>query len=99
MDAKPAIPPKNPCPNRRPKRPAPRKPAARPPSNPVPKKPGRPEAWPTVPALLGWVTLRWIGAAVFGAVRVAGGAEKVRTPRLAPDDPPPPHALASRSHS
>src|SRR6185312_349779 len=41
------------------------------------------------------VTLRWIGAAVFGAVRVTGGAEKVRTPRLPPEDPPPARALAS----
>ena len=99
MDAKPAIPPKNPCPNSRPNRPAPRKPAARPPSNPLPKNPGRADAWPTVPALLGCVTLRCMGAAVFGAVRVAGGAEKVLMPRLPPENPPPARALASAATS
>ena len=36
-----------------------------------------------------YVTERWIGAAVFGAVRVAGGAENVREPRLPPEKPPP----------
>jgi len=41
----------------------------------------------------GGVMLRSIGAAGAGAVRVAGGAEKVREPRL-PMLPPPP-ALAS----
>src|SRR5215472_15267649 len=37
IEAKPAIPPKNPYPNSRPSRPAPRKPAASPPNNPRPE--------------------------------------------------------------
>jgi len=38
--------------------------------------------------------LRWIGAAVVGAVRVAGGATKVREPRLPKFMPPPTRASA-----
>ena len=73
-----------PVPEQRPNKPAPRNPAARPPSNPPPKKPGRDAVWPTAPALPGCVRVRCIGAAALGAVRVAGGAEKVRMPRLPP---------------
>jgi hypothetical protein len=35
---------------------------------------------------------RSIGAAVFGAVRVGGGVEKVRKPRLPPEKPRPARA-------
>ncbi|MEI2736509.1 MAG: hypothetical protein V9G24_18160 [Rhodoblastus sp.] len=41
------------------------------------------------------VTERSIGAAEFGAVRVAGGALKVLEPRLPTDEPPPGRAQAS----
>jgi hypothetical protein len=41
------------------------------------------------------VSVRCIGAAAFGAVFVAGGAEKVRMPRLPPEKPPPARACAS----
>src|SRR5262245_44047233 len=98
-EAKPAMPPKSPCPKRRPNKPAPRKPAARPPSSPPPNKPGRGVAWPTVFDLPGCVTVRCIGAAALGAVWVAGGAEKVRVPRLPPEDPPPARACASAAMS
>src|SRR5215831_4586793 len=43
---------------------------------------------------VGWVMLRWIGAAVDGAVRVGGGAENVRDPRLPALKPPPTRASA-----
>jgi hypothetical protein len=43
---KPTMPPKSPCPNSRPNRPASRKPAAIPPNNPPPNKPGRIAVWP-----------------------------------------------------
>src|SRR5262245_9607385 len=47
IEAKPAIPPKNPNPNSRPSRPAPRKPAARPPNNPrSANKPELDVVWP-----------------------------------------------------
>jgi hypothetical protein len=39
--------------------------------------------------------LRWIGAAVVGAVRVVGAAEKVRLPRLPELKPPPTRASAA----
>jgi hypothetical protein len=42
-----------------------------------------------IPGLPGWVKVRFIGAAVPGAVVVLGGAEKVREPRE-PELPPPP---------
>ena len=42
-----------------------------------------------MPGLPGWVKVRFIGAAVPGAVVVEGGAEKVRDPRE-PELPPPP---------
>src|SRR5262249_5186390 len=91
--------PKNPCPNNRPKRPAPRNPAAIPPNNPPanprpPNKPGRVPAWPMDAASPGCVIDLWIGAAV-GAVGVLGGAENVRIPRLPPEKPPPARACAS----
>src|SRR5215831_18792555 len=54
IEAKPAIPPKNPYPNSRPSRPAPRKPAARPPNNPRPaNKPELDVVWPIGVALEG----------------------------------------------
>src|SRR6185437_4253087 len=87
-EANPPIPPKKPCPNRSPNRPAPMKPAAKPPNSPPPNRPGRVEFPKGVDGRLGWVVLRWIGAAE-GAVRVADGTEKVRAPRL-PNEPPPP---------
>ena len=71
-EAKPAIPPKNPCPNSKPNRPAPRKPAAMLPNNPrPPRKPGLGGAEPSG-APEGCVIERWIGAAA-GAVGVLGG--------------------------
>jgi hypothetical protein len=51
-----------------------------------------------VTALPGWpgcVIERSIGAAVVGAVRVEGGAENVREPRLPKLEPPPARASAS----
>src|SRR5262245_39455990 len=98
-EAKPAIPPKSPCPKRRPNKPAPRKPAARPPSIPPLNKPERGAAWPTEFDLPGCASERCIGVAAFGAVGVAGGAEKVRVPRLPPEDPPPARACASAAMS
>ena len=56
------------------------------------RQPGAPGR-PAVAALPGCVIERWIGAAVLGAVRVAGGAENVRVPRLPPEKPPPARAL------
>src|SRR6516162_6762838 len=67
IEAKPAIPPKNPCPNSRPNRPAPRNPAANPPNKPRPKKPGLGVAWPEGAAPERCVNERSIGVAV-GAV-------------------------------
>ena len=79
-EAKPAMPPKNPWPNSSPNKPAPRKPAASPPNNPPPKKPGRARGLTERrEGLPGCVIVRWIGAAAVGAVRVGGGAEKVRS--------------------
>ena len=64
------------------------KPAARPPSSPPPKRPGRAAVLaPSGAVRSGWVMLRWIGAAD-GAVRVGAGVEKVRIPRLPPENPP-----------
>jgi hypothetical protein len=94
IEAKPAMPPKSPCANSMPNRPAPRKPAAMPPNKPPPNKPGRIAVWPMGAALPGCVIEFWIGAAV-GAVGVAGGAENVRIPRLPPEEPPPTRACAS----
>ena len=42
-----------------------------------------------MPGLPGWVMVRFIGCAAFGAVACSGGAEKVREPRE-PELPPPP---------
>src|SRR6266542_1574017 len=85
-----------------PRSPAPRKPAASPPSRPGrPKKPGEDAGAAPVIGRAGCVTVRWTGAAVVGAVRVAGGAEKVRVPRLPALAPPPARAsasVASRPH-
>jgi len=47
----------------------------------------------------GCVIVRWIGAALLGAVLVLGGAEKVRKPRLPPEKPPPARACASAATS
>jgi hypothetical protein len=77
------------------------KPAAKPPSNPPPNnpppsKPGRlAEPAAAVDVEPGGVIERSIGAAVVGAVRVGGGAENVRVPRLPPEKPPPTRAVAS----
>ncbi|MGB7257417.1 MAG: hypothetical protein WBD48_05015 [Pseudolabrys sp.] len=43
----------------------------------------------------GCVIVRSTGEAALGAVRVAGGAENVRMPRLPPEKPPPARASAS----
>src|SRR5690348_2745763 len=91
----PPMPPKKPWPNSSPNRPAPRKPAASPPNRPLPKKPGRVAVpLPNGDVARGWVMLRWIGE-TDGAVRVDEGAEKVRIPRLPPENPPPARALAA----
>jgi hypothetical protein len=45
------------------------------------------------------VIVRWIGAALLGAVLVLGGGEKVRKPRLPPEKPPPARACASAATS
>src|SRR5215813_11983513 len=83
IEANPPSPPNRPWPNNRPNKPAPRKPAASPPSSPGRlKKPPPAGDDPNVPGDDGWVTLRWIGDALVGAVRVVGGAENVRLPRL-----------------
>jgi hypothetical protein len=50
---------------------------------------------PPAVAVDGCVVERWIGAAVVGAVRVDGGAEKVRVPRLPKLPPRPTRASAS----
>jgi hypothetical protein len=71
IEAKPAMPSKSPCPNGRPNRPAPRKPAAMPPNNPPPNKPGRVAVWPMGAALPGCVIEFWIGAAVGAVVNAA----------------------------
>src|SRR4029079_1939050 len=65
------------------------------PSNPPPKRPGRAVVCPTVPGLPGCVSVRCIGVAAFGAVCVAGRAEKGRVPRLPQEKPPPARACAS----
>jgi hypothetical protein len=44
---------------------------------------------------LGWLKVRFIGAAVPGAVLVEGGAEKVREPRDPEPMPPPTRASAA----
>src|SRR5262249_39296716 len=93
------MPPPNPCPNSRPNKPAPRKPPARPPSSPPPKRPGGVAARPAVLEFPGCASVRCIGAAEFGAVCVTGGAEKVRVPRLPPENPPPTRACASAAIS
>src|SRR6476620_12017730 len=75
IEENPPIPPKSPCPNSRPNRPAPRNPAAKPPNRPRhQKKPGWGVAWPKGAVVEGCVIERWIGAAV-GAVEVLGGEE------------------------
>src|SRR5262249_15384894 len=93
------MPPTNPCPNSRPNKPAPRKPPASPPSSPPPKRPGGVAARPAVLEFPGCASVRCIGAAEFGAVCVTGGAEKVRVPRLPPENPPPARACASAAIS
>jgi hypothetical protein len=47
----------------------------------------------------GCVMVRSIGRAAFGAVRVEGGAEKVREPREPDEEPPPTRASASANVS
>src|SRR5215204_5640313 len=101
IEARPPRPPRKPPPNRAPRSPAPSNPAMR----PVPK-PNLRCGWacPTgAPGRCGWiwpgvVWVRWIGAAVEGAVRVAAGASKVREPREPrppPLDLPPGRASAT----
>src|SRR6516164_5519498 len=89
------MPPKKPCPNSRPNKPAPRNPAARPPNKPPPKRPEPVTGDPKELLLPGCVIERVIGAAVPGAVRVVGGMENVRMPRLPKENPPPARACAS----
>src|SRR5437762_4927087 len=93
IEAKPASPPNRPWPINSPIRPAPSNPANRPPVKP-PKRPNMPPGAAAGlvgvagrDACVGWVVERCIGAAVFGAVVVVGGALKVREPRL-PKLPP-----------
>src|SRR5580704_17593303 len=95
IDENPPIPENIPPPNNRPNRPAPMKPAARPRKRPPPgrlkKPPPRDEPGPGLP---GWVMVRLNGCAVFGAVDVLGGIEKVRDPREPELKPPPTRASA-----
>src|SRR5260370_5580022 len=83
-EAKPPSPPNRPLPNNIPNSPAPRKPAASPPSRPGRlKNPALGAIGETGRAAgTGCVIVRSIGRAMFGAVAVGGGSEKVRTPRL-----------------
>src|SRR5258706_10690719 len=94
-DTRPPRPPMKPWPNKRPNRPAPRKPAARPPQIPErPKKPpGDGAKLGRGLAIFGCVTVRCIGAAD-GMVEVDGGADNVRDPRLPELSPPPMRASA-----
>src|SRR5271169_5333549 len=89
IDENPPIPPNIPPPNNMPSRPAPRKPAARPPSMPMPGRLKNPPPGVPSPGLDGWVMVLLNGCAVFGAVDVLGGAEKVRAPREPELTPPP----------
>jgi hypothetical protein len=61
------------------------------------KKP--PPAGVLTPGLDGWVMVRLKGCAVFGAVDVLGGAEKVRAPRDPELTPPPIRASADETAS
>ena len=74
---KPAMPLMKPPPISMPIRPAPSRPPMRPPIRPPPNMPREGWAAPAMPGvagLPGWAVLRCIGAAVPGAVLVAGGA-------------------------